>query len=252
MTRLAFGAGLLALALTGCAAGPQAPRYSAPFERQVRDVGNPSAIVARELAYARAVREDGPGPAARRFAAQDARVHTASGPERARSALADREARQWTPGSIHMSCDGTTAVSRGRYRDAGGQWGYYATVWERQRDYDYRFVFTISGSDADLTRTQETAARPGLRDDGLIVVEAVPAIRGIVGECAPAGLPGPEPVAPLAGGQSEFVIDDSFAWGWVHDDDGSGRLVAYVIRNGAWTQAVALAVDAQGRYVPTP
>ena len=250
---------LIAVGISACAT--DVPRYSQPFERQVREAANPSTLVAREIAYARAAREDGQWTAMRRYAADGAVVHAGSGPMPVRQFLSIAGANpdvpnQWTPLSVHMSCDGGTAVTRGKYRDAEGGWGYYATVWERDANYDYHFVYDIAAPDAELTERENRAARAPVEDDGSIVVEAVPSIRGIVSECDLADSL-PEQFAAAAqqdGGRDRIAVasDDTLAWEWRHAPDGKRGFSAWIIESGAWVEAVRLDADADGRHMPAP
>ena len=248
-----------AVALSACASN--VPRYSEQFERKVRETANPSTLVAREIAYARAAREDGQWTAMRRYAADDAVVHTRNGPMPLRQLLSvvgrDPDmSNQWTPLSVHMACDGATAVTRGKYRDAEGRWGYYVTVWERGSDYDYRFVYDIAAPDDELTERENRAIQPPVEDDGLIVVEAVPSIRGIVSECdMGSGL-----AAPLLGSvqqdgnrdEIKVASDNTLAWQWRQEAAGSRGFSAWIVGNGAWVEAVRLDVDAEGQHAPSP
>ena len=183
--KLALIAGCLALC--ACAAGPRVPRYTERFEREVRTTANPGSVAARDIAFARAAREDGGSSAFDEFAAADAVIHDAEGPIDVAVYFARRSAsmppRQWTPQAVWSSCDGQTAISQGKYADPDGQWGYYATVWERQRDYDYAFAYHIAAPDAALTAREnaERDARP--TGDDVIVVRAIPMITGEVADC---------------------------------------------------------------------
>ena len=55
--KLALVAGCLALG--ACAAGPRVPRYTERFEREVRTTANPGSVVATDIGFSRAAREDG-------------------------------------------------------------------------------------------------------------------------------------------------------------------------------------------------
>ena len=247
----------LAAALVGtlAACGPPATRYSEGFERQVREVGNPSTLVARELAYARAVREDGQASAMRRFAVEGAIVHGADGPVPlstflSRAAGDPGFARQWTPTAVYLSCDGSMAVTRGKYRDGRGIWGYYATVWERGKDWEYRTLYELSGADAELTERENRAARPSVEADGVIVVEGVDTIRGIVADCAAAGVPvPPAPIPALPEGSRAgggFAADRTLQWLWTQLPDGRRSLAVGHLQGGTWTKAFELGFPASG------
>ena len=111
----------------------------------------PSTIVAAELAFSRAAKERGQWTAFRQFAAPGALLHGANGPFAIEPWLATQTdppvAVQWQPRTVVMSCDGALAVSKGRYRDPQGKVGNFVTVWERQADGEYRYIFDVGGDD---------------------------------------------------------------------------------------------------------
>ena len=92
----------------------------------------PSEIVAAEIAFARAARENGQWTAFREFLAPGALLHVRSGPIEADPWLAVQtdppEAVQWGARSVWMSCDGALAVSQGRFREPDGTVGTFVTV----------------------------------------------------------------------------------------------------------------------------
>lgn len=116
------------LALAGCigGGGPPKPtkRQAAMIDRvlaRAPGAAQPSTIVAVELAFSRAARERGQWTAFREFAAPDAKIHGAAGPFEAGPWLLaqtdPKEAVQWAPRVVVMSCDGALAVSKGRFRN---------------------------------------------------------------------------------------------------------------------------------------
>ena len=258
-TKLALVAGCLALG--ACAAGPRVPHYTERFEREVRTTANPGSVVATDIAFSRAARDDGQWSAFREYAADGAVIHGANGPVDAASWLARRAdpavPKQWTPLAVWSSCDGRTAISQGKYADPNGEWGYYVTAWERQRDYGYKYAYDLGAPDAVLTaRENESRAEPpaGSAGDNLIVVRAIPMISGEVADC-----PGSAPPQPLAlpiyeegtradGGASQ---DGTLVWRWVQFPDGRRLFVAHYWQAGGWQEAVRLAVTADGRYERT-
>lgn len=245
------------LALAACAAGPRVPRYTERFEREVRNTANPGNVVARDIAFSRAAREDGQWTAFRDYAAEGAVIHGANGPVDAANWLASRAdpavPKQWTPLSVWSSCDGQTAISQGKYADPDGQWGFYVTVWERQRDYEYRYVYDLGAPDVLLTAQENETRDAPPAGDNVIVVRAIPMISGEVADCPTAdAMPGPIPLSPTArdasvGGASSQ--DGTLIWQWTHFADGRRLFVARHWRDGRWQQAVRFAVTADGRYV---
>ncbi|HKT86387.1 MAG TPA: hypothetical protein VJQ77_09905 [Novosphingobium sp.] len=47
---------------------------------------------------------------------------------------------QWEPYEVWMSCDGTLGVTRGAWQSPKGAAGYFTTIWQRQKDGNYRWV----------------------------------------------------------------------------------------------------------------
>ena len=135
-----FAVALLALAVAACAAGPSArDRYA----RVLTPTASPSRVVATELAFARLAQEDGQWTAFREYAAEGS-VMFVPEPVDARDWLKNRanpaQAVAWQPHHVWSSCDGTLAVTRGAWQRADGSVGYFTTVWQRQRDGEYRWM----------------------------------------------------------------------------------------------------------------
>jgi hypothetical protein len=124
------------IALAACA-GP-----NGGLPRGVRPVANPSAVVATELAFARAAQEKGQWTAFGEFAADNAVMFV---PQMvlARDWLKKQanppQAVQWEPRSVWMSCDGSLAVTKGEWHRPNGTVGYFTTAWRRQRNGDYKW-----------------------------------------------------------------------------------------------------------------
>jgi hypothetical protein len=143
LLRPALAAGLVASVVAGCATGPSRPELyrGERADRFLR--GNPSAIVAVELAFARAAQEKGQWTAFADYAADEAVMFVPQAAA-ARNWLKGRanpaEAVRWQPHQIWTSCDGTLAVSKGAWQRPDGSTGYFTTVWKRQRNGDYKWV----------------------------------------------------------------------------------------------------------------
>ncbi len=131
---------LLALGLAACASQP-GPRER--YARLLTPNANPSRVVATELAFARTAQEDGQWTAFRDYAAEGS-VMFVPQPVAARDWLKDRanpaQAVKWQPHHVWSSCDGSLAVTRGAWQRADGSNGYFTTVWQRQRDGEYRWT----------------------------------------------------------------------------------------------------------------
>ncbi len=139
---------LAAVLLTGCASQGDSSRLlygdGQPGERE-RDVltANPSAVIAAELAFAREAREEGTWTAFRKYSTDDA-LWPAPALSNVRQDLADTpdpaEAIVWGPDAVWVSCDGSFALSTGPATYPTGRRSRFATIWQRQRNGEYRWV----------------------------------------------------------------------------------------------------------------
>ena len=213
----------------------------------------PSKIVAAESAFSRAARDVGQWTAFRQFAANDAIIHGRTGPIEANPWLAQQAdppaAVQWTPLAIWMSCNGRLAVSQGKFADPSGQWGYFVTVWEQQEDRSYKWIYDVGGTDPVLTERENQARTPQEIEEGTIVVEAIPMIRGEVADC-PARGETPEvkgiTVDALAQSKAAISADGTLQWAWVQHDDGRRQLLAQMWQGGDWIEALTFNIAADG------
>lgn len=140
---------LLALALPAAA---QDPRGAPGFGSGITPIGNPSALIAAESAFARLAREKGQWTAFAETSAEDAEMFV---PQRvlAKVWLKGRanppQAVQWQPSAVWMSCDGSAGVTFGSYQAGGGDkapGGWFSTVWQRQpKKGDYKWVLDQGG-----------------------------------------------------------------------------------------------------------
>jgi hypothetical protein len=231
-----------AMVLAGCAS----PRPKGPPPAVINRVltgapgaAQPSAIVAAEIAFARAAREQGQWTAFRQFAAPGALLHGANGPFPIEPWLATQtdppEAVQWEPRAVVISCDGALAVSQGRYRDPDGKVGNFVTVWERQGNGEYRYVFDAGGDDVP-----QPPPRPKV-EDGDIVVTSIDAVLGLVASCPRGGseIP-PPPAIPLGeDGKTDAKLsrDGTLRWRWEHRADGTRYAKAEYFYEGRWLTA---------------
>lgn len=110
-------------------------------------IGNPSALIAAESAFARLAREKGQWTAFAETAAETAEMFV---PERvlAKAWLKGRANPpvpvQWQPSAVWISCDGGTGVTFGAVRGEGNGW--FSTVWERQKKGGYKWVLDQGGT----------------------------------------------------------------------------------------------------------
>ncbi|WP_390550788.1 hypothetical protein [Qipengyuania sp. MTN3-11] len=244
-TRSAIVLAMAAL-LAGCATDPNGltSRQAARIDRVLATApgaAQPSTIVATEVAFARMARDEGQWTAFRHFATEDAVMHGPSGPFPAQAWLANRgdpaAAVQWAPRTVWVSCDATLAVSMGRYRDPAGAVGSFVTVWRRQDDGTYRWVYD-GGADDDPQPAPRTDSEPGPDE---IVVTAFDTIKGEVADCPKPGeavaAPRWDPVvsgAEVGGGRSD---DGSLVWQWRQGADGTRRISSFIWQDGAWREA---------------
>ena len=196
--------------------------------------------MAREVAFARAAREDGQWTAFAEFAADDAVLHGRNGPVPAKPLLAGlsdpAEAIQWSPRTVMMSCDGRVAVSRGRYLDPEGNIGTFVTVWKRSGyDDDYRWVYDAGGDDVPQPTPEEPV-------ENEIIATAYDYVQGLVADCPRGGESVPRPPAlPEAGDARREVhlsSDGTLRWMWEHHADGSKYFRADYLTSGAWEKIV--------------
>lgn len=245
---------LVALALSGC--GTVAERYADAIYQTLDPIPEPGEVVATDIAFARTAREDGQWTAFRRYAADGAIIHGRQGPIEAGPWLAQQTdppaAVQWTPTAIWTSCDGATAVSFGTFAEPDGNWGYYTTVWERQRNGTYRWVYDVGAPNAALTerRAEENAARRSA--SGEIVVEGIPDIRADFAQCTDAAPPPYPSVDYEQGtrGDTRLSADRSLAWSWQQSDDGARSVAIDIVKEGDWEEAMRLVITADNQAMP--
>jgi hypothetical protein len=235
-----------ALVLNACAGGGEPPKPSQRVVAQINRVltnapgaAQPSTIVAAELAFSRAARERGQWTAFRMFAAPGALLHGRNGPFPIEPWLATQadppEAIQWEARAVAMSCDGALAVSQGRYRDPDGKVGNFVTVWERQLDGAYRYVFDVGGDDVP----QPPPRKPV--EDGDIVVTAIDSVQAYIGSCPRGGSAPPPPPAIAVGDEGKadarLSRDGTLRWRWEHRADGTRYAAADYFYEGRWLTA---------------
>lgn len=233
----------LAVALAACSGGRPRGPSNAVIERALAGApgeAQPSAIVATEIAFARAAREQGQWTAFAQFAGPGALIHGAGGVIEAAPWLATQsdpeQAVQWGVRSVLMSCDGALALSQGRFRDPNGIVGNYVTAWQRQPDRSYRYLYDVGGPDVPQPPPR------GEIEDGDIVVTAIDAVKGLIATCPRAGEPIPPPPAdsPVAARPQDVrqSPDGTLRWRFEHRGDGAKYVVAEYYYLGAWETAL--------------
>lgn len=104
----------------------------------------PTAIDA-ERAFAADAQRLGQWTAFRKYAADNALMFVPQ-PIKAQEYLKDRNDPPisvfWWPGRSYVSCDGNTAINTGPWvRDWGRSVGYFTTVWQRQADGGWKWIY---------------------------------------------------------------------------------------------------------------
>jgi hypothetical protein len=108
-------------------------------------IGNPSALIAAESAFARLARDKGQWTAFAATAAEGAEMFV---PRRtlAKGWLKGRanptKPVQWQPHAAWISCDGSAGITFGGVH---GTIGWFSTVWQRQKRGDYKWVLNQGG-----------------------------------------------------------------------------------------------------------
>lgn len=251
MRKLLTAAALIApVALLAACAGP---RERLPSNRVIERAlvgapgeAQPSTIVRTELAFARMAREDGQWTAFREFAAPaGAMLHGRNGLVPALAVLeglADPASSvQWAPRRVVMSCDGEFAISQGRYLDPEGLVGTFITIWQRQPDNEYRWIYDGGGPDVP-----QPAPRARDEEEGDIVVTAMDLVEGLVATCPGVQMPlVPAPAtSPVAERPSEIrqSRDGTLRWRTQHRTNAEGKGEKYVVAEyffeGAWITAI--------------
>ena len=233
----------MAVDLTACAG--QQPRGPAPriIDRALKSApgeAQPSAIVATEIAFARAARDKGQWTAFREYAAPGALLHSRSGAIPAQAWLVEQanpeEAVQWRPRTVVMSCDGALAISLGRFVDPQGIVGNFITVWERQPNLEYRWIYDTAGPDVPQPPPRKEF------EDGDIVVQAMDSVKGLVATGPRAGETLPAPPVDSAVGRraqnSRLSRDGTLRWRWQHRAEGEKYVAAEYYYNGEWITAI--------------
>ena len=209
----------IALALSACASG-QYPRDR--YERLLTPTAKPSKVIATELAFAREAREEGQWTAFREYAAPGALIFGRTGAIEAmpwlRTQSDPAEAVAWAPHRVWASCDGSLAVTQGGFREPGGQVGTFNTVWQRQRNGEYKYVF-------DFGFPQDTAP------------QAPDAIAALVADCTT-----PVEASAALPLDARYSGDRSLAWRFELVGEGTRTYDVWIARGDAYEQVVDIDV----------
>jgi len=259
--RIALGL-VLSCTIAACASGPGGSRGGDPGRqsasrmldreevrrRPLPSIGEPGRVAAADVRFARAARDEGQWTAFARFADNGALIHGENGPFEAAPWLAAQanppEAVSWAPTSVWTSCDGSLAVSFGRYQQPDGIVGSYVTVWKLQRDGEYEWTYDMGGPD---NPQPDPPAPPLPPSDDLIVVPALDFVDGKVADCARgASQPVVPPVAADATTDGARSDDGTLQWRWEHRTDGTRVFRADYLREGRWEEALDFVMPPEG------
>ncbi|QZH74001.1 MAG: hypothetical protein JY451_09535 [Erythrobacter sp.] len=237
------------MALAACAS-PQAQQRAAMANMAERvleragSIGDPGRVAAADFAFARMARDEGQWTAFAATAADGALIHGSGGTFPAAPWLAQQsnpaQAVVWGPNTVWSSCDGTLAVSFGRFEQPDGLVGNYVTVWELQPDRSYKWIYDMGGPDNPQPPPRTGPVIP--EGEEAIIVPGLTSIEGRIADCAVPGEVLPEiSVAPLADGQSGGTVsaDGTLRWTWTHSASGNRSVRVNWVRDGMVQEALA-------------
>jgi hypothetical protein len=225
--------------------------------------GDPSAIVAAELAFARLARTKGQWTAFRETADKDAVMfvpQVANAQHWLRKRKDPARSVSWAPGKVTVSCDGSYAVSTGEAKWPDGRTSTFITLWRQQTKGGYKWAL-------DWESDQPASGRDQIEIEGKV---AHCAARGpgqpgeTAGTGGPTGASGPATGGPADGpmdrrgqdrrkpprleivripdppparheGQSQ---DGSLRWSWTSEADGARALTISMRTETGWTSVI--------------
>ena len=215
--------------------------------RSITPVGNPSALIAAELAFARLARDKGQWTAFDQTATDDAEMFV---PARtlAKPWLKKRtnppQALQWQPHAAWIACDGSAGVTYGAYQAPGGTQGWFSTVWQRGKKGDYKWSLDQGGElpkplaapDWSEGKVADCPARPRSAGDDASRKGRKPADTAIQRTLA-----GPIPALDPTGldskdGQSR---DGSLAWRSTVRADGTRAWTVWLWKDGEMAEVLS-------------
>lgn len=247
---------LAASAMIAACTSPQAQRVererraATQFLERQGSIGDPGRVAAADIAFAKMAREEGQWTAFREYAAPEAVIHGVNGPILAQPWLAQQEnppvAVAWTPNTVWSSCDGTLAISFGRFQEPDGKVGSYVSAWELQDDNSYKYTYDLGALDNPQPVRQPEEELP----EDAIIVPGMTAIEGRVADCPGADAVLPEipllsTALPHRSGSTRSG-DGTLQWTWFQSDDGQRRVTVQWVRDGSVQEALDFAVPAAG------
>ena len=201
---------------------------------------NPSAVVAKEIAFARLAQEKGQWTAFRETATKDAVMFVPQMvyvQEHLKDLPNPPQPLQWQPHQVWSSCDGSLAVTRGAWQRPDGTSGWFTTVWQKQKSGRYKWVLdqgdvlpmALDAPDMIVSKTADCP--PGYR-----------AGRGLKIKDFKGKLPPLDPARRV--GQS---LDGTLGWEATVGPDGSRRFVVTMQTDGQRVTVQDAQVEAQGQ-----
>ena len=169
---------------------------------------DPETAIDAERAFNLSAQTDGQWTAFRKFSTPDALLFTPQ-PAKAHDILPLKDppiAVQWWPAESYVSCDGMVAVNTGPWVRPGSM-GYFTTVWVRQSDGHFKWVY--DGGEA-LATPRPLPEKPKTR------TAACSPLPPAVAEVSSAG-------GTVGRGQSP---DGTLRWFWRVEANGARRFVA--------------------------
>ncbi len=218
---------LIALFVTACASG--GPEHiGGP---RLRPAADPSAVIAAELAFNALAQEKGQWTAFRTTAAPEA-VMFAPQMVQAQQWLRGRAdplvAVKWQPHQLWSSCDGSIVITHGAWQRPQAV-GYFTTVWQRQKDGGYKWIFDHGDSLG-------------------LPIDAPEMIAAKVAECPKgrAAAAPPQAIAPFnPASRSGRADDGTLRWDVTAQASGAHNFSAEMMLDGKMTQIVIEQVAAQ-------
>jgi hypothetical protein len=149
------------------------------------------------------------------------------------------QAVAWAPNTVWSSCDGTLAVSFGRFEQPDGLVGNYVTVWQLQGNRGYKWVYDMGAPDNPQPSPRTGPFIP--EGEEAIIVPGLSSIEGRIADCPARGQSPPEiPAAEVPGAQTGggASADGTLRWAWIHTDAGGRSVQVDWVREGAVQQAL--------------
>ena len=209
--------GLASLALAACSGG-----NSRPSGPPIALSANPGAVIAAEMAFARAAQEQGQWTAFALASAPGAEMFV---PQRINAAdwLKGRAnppvAVAWQAHVVWSSCDGSYAVTHGDWERSGST-GNFTTVWQRQPDGQYKWLLDMS------LATENTVDRSDM-------------VQAHVADCRKTEGSAALPDKPAATGEvTGRAADGSLVWRTAEQADGNRAITVWMRRDGQMQQVL--------------